>query len=706
VLTLRIAHLIKIGVPAYNILALTFTNKAAGEMRGRIIGLVQEKSRHLWMGTFHSIFARLLRTECEKLGFQKNFTIYDTADSQNAIKTVMRDLKIPIQQYTPQGMRARISRAKNALLWPEEYAAQAADLLEEKTARVYSEYNRRLRESNAMDFDDLLLKPIELFRQHKSVLALCQDRFRFILIDEYQDTNRAQYVMIKMLAEKFRNICVVGDDAQSIYSFRGADIRNILDFERDYPDARVIRLEQNYRSTQVILSAATQLMGHNLDQISKTLWTENPQGDVISVLLCEDDREEGGAVVDRIWEDSSRMKLSFKDFAVMYRTNAQSRSLEDALRRRGIPYVIVGGVEFYQRKEVKDVLAYLRLVVNPRDEESFSRIVNYPNRGVGDVAVRRLREFTAASGHLSLLVAAARAEEIPGIAPKASQGLRSVAALLGKYTHLLSEMSAGELVRALVDEIGVLQLLKEEGTPEALARRENIQELLAAVTEFSSDHPGGGTLEAFLQEVSLVSDVDRWDSGSNAVTLLTLHSAKGLEFPVVFITGMEEGLLPYYASQIDRTELEEERRLCYVGMTRAMNKLYLSHARVRSRFATATYQSPSRFLSEIGGELLATHARAPRSFRAPGRVTQQAQRSIRKRPQADAEYFADVMPDYENENTAAGTLRPGMMVEHAVFGTGKVLHLAGRGDALKAVVEFPQAGRKTLLLKYAHLRVL
>ncbi|MBI4811480.1 MAG: UvrD-helicase domain-containing protein [Ignavibacteriales bacterium] len=574
VLTYRIAYLISIGVPAYQLLALTFTNKAANEMKERITQQVGEKSKQLWMGTFHSIFARLLRIEADRLGFGKNFSIYDTQDRLRLIQSIMNDLHIPSQQYNPQAVMYRISRAKNQVILPEEYASQSLDLFEEKTAKIYAEYVRRLKLNNAMDFDDLLIKPIELFNHHKKILESYQERFRFILIDEYQDTNRAQYVLLKLLAEKYKNICVVGDDAQSIYGFRGADIRNILEFTRDYPEAKIIHLEQNYRSTRAILSAADQVIKKNVNQIPKNLWTENLDGEPITILECVDDKSEGEAIVRNIFREVERLKIQFKDIAIMYRTNAQSRTLEDVLRKNTIPYAIIGGIEFYQRKEVKDVLAYFRLLVNPQDDESFLRIVNYPNRGIGEVAVRHLRNF-ASTNSQSLSVAISSADQINGPAKKAKTGMINLSSMFEKYRKLKNELSMSELSRALVDELGILNLFKEEGTPEAMARRENVHELLSAISEFAAEQPNA-TLESFLQEVSLVADVDEWDNEFNAVTLMTLHSAKGLEFPIVFITGLEEGLLPYYNSSLDTVELEEERRLFYVGITRTMNKLFLS----------------------------------------------------------------------------------------------------------------------------------
>ena len=706
VLTFRIAHLINIGVPAYQILALTFTNKAASEMKERVTKIVGDKSKSLWMGTFHSIFARLLRVECEKLGYGKNFSIYDTQDSISLIKNVMNDLGIPAQNYNPRSVLSRISGAKNQLITHEVFQEQAADIFEEKTGIIWNEYRRRLKQNNGMDYDDLLLKPIDLFTQHKKILESYQDRFKFILIDEYQDTNHAQYVLVNLLAQKNRNICVVGDDAQSIYAFRGADIRNILEFERNYPDLKIIRLEQNYRSTKNILKAADELIKNNIDQIPKDLWTENDDGAKITVLHCDDDADEGGSIVKSIIEESGKHKLQFKEFAIMYRTNAQSRSLEDALRKNSIPYSIIGGVEFYLRKEVKDVLAYLRLLVNPDDNEGFRRIVNYPSRGIGAVAVDHLKKF-AASNSLGFLEAAARASEISGISAKGKNAIVALAAMFTKYKRLRSEMSISEMSRALVDEIGILHIFKDEGTPEAIARWENVQELLSAITEFSEQN-AEATLENFLQDVTLVSDVDRWEDKFNAVTLMTLHSAKGLEFPVVFIAGLEEGLLPFYSSEPDRKTLEEERRLLYVGLTRAKKILFLCHARIRFRFGEISYQSPSRFIDEIDSSLIETKRSIAKHYAAETAKRKIADSSVKarrmKKEKSESHYFTDEQPDYDGQSDEM--LHEGAVVEHEIFGKGKIVRISGSGDSQKAVVEFSDVGRKNLMLKYARLKIL
>jgi len=710
VLTYRTAHLLKSGVRPENVLALTFTNKAADEMKGRIAELVGPASRALWMGTFHSLLARLLRFECERIGYQRNFSIYDTDDSQALIKTVMADMMISQQQFTPSGIRSRISNAKNALIPPAELLRRSQDLVSQRTAEVYDEYERRLHRANAMDFDDLLLKPLELFRKHHDVLRRYQQRFRYILVDEYQDTNRVQYLLLQELAAGHRNICVVGDDAQSIYAFRGADIRNILDFEKDYPDCRVFRLEQNYRSTKTILGAADSLIRHNVDQISKRLWTDNPDGDQVIVDVCEDDREEGRRIVQHIEDELRRHKRSLNDFAILYRTNAQSRVIEDALRRNSIPYTIIGGVAFYKRREIKDLLAYLKVLANPLDSESLLRIINVPARAIGDVTIKRIKSI-AAGERISLFDALASSHLEGLVTDRALRSVRQFHAMLAKYLGLKSQMSVSELVRALVDEIGILRILKEENTTESLSRRENVQELISAVTEFGDLH-AEAQLEEFLQEVSLLSDVDEAEFGRNAVTLMTLHSAKGLEFPVIFITGLEEGLLPISLALDSREELEEERRLMYVGMTRAMHHLYLSHARMRYHQGEMLYSLRSRFIDEIdslhltflglegGARRLSSSVVPPRP--APARQAKSIATAARSLAPDHARH--DPMPVYEDESQDVPALHIGLAVVHETFGAGRIVALNGRGEEARAIVEFASVGRKQLLLKFAHLR--
>ena len=707
VLTYRAAHLVDLGISPQSILALTFTNKAAEEMKTRIAALVGEESRSIWMGTFHSIFARILRFEAERIGFQRNYTIYDTDDSLGLIRAIMNSLGIPSQQFSPQGVRSRISLAKNATTSPRAYREKVEDPMMEKTALIYEEYEKRLKKCNAMDFDDLLLKPLELFSRHKDVLERYQYRFRYLLVDEYQDTNRVQYRLLKDLAGTHHNICVVGDDAQSIYAFRGADIRNILDFEKDYPECRIFRLEENYRSTRTILAAADGIIRHNQDQIPKTLRTANEAGDLITLQTCDDDRDEGYKVVAAIQEESLRRKLDLKHFAVLYRTNAQSRSIEDALRRSGIPYLIVGGVAFYKRKEIKDILSYLGVIANPADAESLLRVINVPARGIGETTVARLRAL--ADEKKASLLHVLTSPDLQGvIADRTVKAVRQFHDLVMRYINLKGEMSVGELARALVDDIGILQVLKEENTAESLNRRDNVLELVSALAEFSARQPEAG-LEEFLAEVSLVSDVDTAEFGRNAVTLMTLHAAKGLEFPVVFITGLEEGLFPLGGADLERKEMEEERRLMYVGVTRAKQKLYLSWAVTRYRFGELSPSSRSRFLGEIddalfkpeaggrpGGRPYRRHPALPGGIPAPRRQRVPADDS--------AKYFSDVTPAYENESQETFNARVGLRVVHEDFGAGRILALDGRGENARAIVEFDSVGRKHLMLKYANLR--
>jgi DNA helicase-2/ATP-dependent DNA helicase PcrA len=707
VLTYRIAHLMSCGVPPYQILALTFTNKAANEMKERIRKLVGEKAGELWMGTFHSMFARVLRRECEPLGYTKAFTIYDSDDSLSVVKKCMADLNISVQQFVPPMVRTRISGAKNQLVVPTEYARLARDLVDEKVAAIYAAYQRSLERSNAMDFDDLLVKPIELFQRFPGILEKYQQRFRFVLVDEFQDTNRAQYDVIKLLSQKFRNICVVGDDAQSIYSFRGADIKNILDFSNDYTDCQTFRLEQNYRSTKTILSAADRLIKYNVRQLEKNLWTDNPLGEHVTLVECTDDKDEGYRIVQAIQEEGHQKKLDLKDFAILYRTNAQSRSLEDALRRHSIPYIIVGGIRFYERKEIKDILAYVRLLANQLDQESILRVINYPARGIGETTIERVRQY-ASQRDLPLISALAEPDKIPELSDRAKKSLGDFHRFLIKYIGLRAKMSLSELVRSMVDELGILRMFKDEGTAESLARWENVQELLSAISEFSNDRRDA-TLESFLEEVALVSDIDTWEDSRNVVTLMTLHSSKGLEFPTVFITGLEEGLLPFYSAETSGADLEEERRLMYVGMTRAKQKLYMTYTKLRYRFGDPMFPSKSRFLSEIGSE--GVQLVGGISLRKAGEATQYTagRNGRRKRPiaeqhSAEERYFTDDLHDYENDPQESIDIKAGTRVQHELFGIGKVVEVSGRGEAKKAVVRFDDYGVKNLVLKFAKLR--
>jgi len=706
VLTYRIAHLIQSSVRPENVLALTFTNKAAVEMKTRISVLVGQQSARIWAGTFHSIFARILRIECEHLGYSRNFTIYDTDDSLALIRLVMNGLKLSQQEFSPQAIQSRISRSKNALLTPREAHAAAADLLSERTATVYSEYQRRLKKNNAMDFDDLLWKPVELFRRFPDILERYHHRFHYVLVDEYQDTNRVQYLLIRELTAQRKNLCVVGDDAQSIYSFRGADLRNMLDFERDNPGCRVFRLEQNYRSTQSILSAANSVIKNNTAQIPKRLWTGNEAGDPVTVDRCIDDREEAQRIVTTIEEESHCRKLDLKHFAVLYRTNAQSRTLEDSLRRSSIPYVIVGGVAFYKRKEIKDSIAYLTLVVNPHDAGSLLRVLNVPPRGIGETTQAKLVSLSTRSG-LSVFELLNSPMLGDTVQDRTRRVLKAFSAMMKKYISLKETMSLSELARALIDETGLLTSLKEENTPESLARRENIQELVSALTEFSEQNREAG-LQDFLQEVALMSDIDTTDLGRNAVTLMTLHAAKGLEFQVVFMTGLEEGIFPLSSSLSSAEGLEEERRLMYVGMTRAMRKLYITHAGSRYRFGELSFMVRSRFLDEIDPSFVQTtevgrrQSNAARMSRSASLVPPK-----RKRGYEDLKEPSP-FPAYEDESQEHEELKPaiGLRVLHESFGRGRIVALDLRGGNPRAVVDFESVGRKQLLLKFAKLKTL
>lgn len=715
VLTYRVAYLVSIGVPYHNILCLTFTNKAANEMKTRIEKLLEieedkSKRRYNWIGTFHSLFGKVLRMEAEKIGYTSNFTIYDEEDSLKTIKQILRENNYSEEVFPSAAIRWQISKLKNGLVLPSQFDQLAKSRMEQVTSQVYSIYDDRLKKNNAMDFDDLLIKPILLFNRDRASLEKYQNKFRFILVDEYQDTNRAQYILLKLLAEKHKNLCVVGDDSQSIYSWRGADVQNILDFQTDYPKCKVFRLEQNYRSTGNILKAANSVIVHNKRKLDKNLWTENREGEQLTALECESDRDEGYKIVQKIRDESIKEKLQLKDFVVLFRTNYQSRALEEAFNRGGIPYTIVGGVAFYRRKEIKDLLAYLKLIINRSDDESFLRVVNFPARGIGDVTIDYLRSFSQ-QNKITLTDALLRIDEIVEIQPRQRNQLKQFGQLIEKYSRLKDELSISELTRSLTDETRIIRTLKDESTPEAQNRMENIQEFLAGIEEFHSEYPEG-TFEEFLAEVSLVADVDRWDTKRNSVTLMTIHAAKGLEFPVVFVSGLEEGLFPL--SSKDQDELEEERRLFYVAITRAKKKVYLSHARQRFRFGKISFQSPSRFLSEIESELLGLeHSGRPSAQRSLWETTS----SFPRRINSDNPIFPtldhiDQRSDDGVEQKAetkrepeAPPIRVGSIVQHQFFGQGKVIEVYGKGDNERVVVLFSANQKKQLMVHYANLRI-
>ncbi|HKI79279.1 MAG TPA: UvrD-helicase domain-containing protein [Ignavibacteriaceae bacterium] len=693
VLTYKVAHIIKKGMKPDSILALTFTNKAANEMKERIKELVGAKADHIWMGTFHSIFARILRTEAKSLEFQSNFSIYDAEDSHSLVQNVLTNLNIDIEGITSNSIRHKISNLKNHMIMPVEFRKKHAEsFIDEKIADVYDEYQKRLVENNAMDFDDLLLKPIELFEKNSKILQKYKKKFKYLLVDEFQDTNKAQYELLKLLVDKTGKICVVGDDAQSIYSWRGANIENMLDFEKYFKRHKLFKLEQNYRSTKTILSAADSVIKNNSGQIKKTLWTENNDGELLAVIKCADEKDEAHQIAKNIKNEITKKKISLKDFAVLYRTNAQSRALEDIFRREKIPYKIIGGVEFYQRKEVKDIIAYLRVISNQRDEESLLRIMNFPQRGIGNTTIKRMIAFSRKLD-LTMFETMARVFEVIDIKERIQKNVKAFKLLLDKYIDLKDKLSVGELSRALVDELGVLRMFKEERTPESMARWENINELLSSLSEFS-DNNKNASLEQYLEDVSLVSGVDMYEEEKNSVTLMTIHSAKGLEFPVVFISGCEEDIFPLSNRFSTDATLEEERRLFYVAITRAQQKVFLCHARSRYRFGEVAYQSRSRFIEELNKK---TYTEMNGGI---GRKS--SQRKSKK--EIYYEYFEKV--DYEDFNQDSKGLKPGSRVMHDKFGLGKVTDVTGAGDMQKATVQFEGNNVKQLMLKFAKLKVL
>ena len=693
VLTYKIAYLIKKEkYKTDSILALTFTNKAANEMKDRIRDLIGKKADNLWMGTFHSIFAKILRIEAKYTGYKSNFSIYDTEDSLSLVNNIINNLDINIEGITANSIRHRISFVKNHMIMPKEFRKKHVNsFIDGKIADVYDEYQKRLFENNAMDFDDLLLKPIELFKSKPTILQKYKKKFHYILVDEFQDTNKAQYEILKLLVSRNCRITVVGDDAQSIYSWRGANLDNMYNFEKDFPKHKVFRLEQNYRSTKTILKAADSVIKINKDQMVKTLWTENNDGEKLIVIKCADEKDEAHQIAKYIKNEISKKKLSHMDFTVLYRTNAQSRVLEDIFRREKLPYEIIGGIEFYKRKEVKDVIGYLRVIVNQKDEESLLRIMNFPQRGIGNTTVTRMIEF-ARKHNLSLFQTMARVFEVIEIKERIQKNVKGFRLLLEKYIDLKDKLSIGELSRALVDDLGLIRMFKAENTQESLQRRENINQLLAALSEFS-DSNKKTKLEDILEELSLISAIDTKDDEKNVVTLMTLHSAKGLEFPIVFLSGCEEEIFPLSNRFSTDATIEEERRLFYVGLTRAQKKVFISHARSRYRFGEVAYQSRSRFIDELDPQTISE---------INGGIGRKANRKTRK--EVFYEYFDSV--DYDDFDQDNKDVRPGSRVMHEKFGLGKVTEIIGSGDMVKAIVQFEGNNIKQLMLKFAKLKIL
>lgn len=716
VLTYRIANLLSQGIPAYKILALTFTNKAAREMQKRISQLVgNENAANLWMGTFHSVFSKILRFEADKLGYTSNYTIYDTQDAKNLIKAVIKDLKLDDKIYKPNDVLGRISMAKNNLITAQAYAQSSRIVTADATARkpkiaeIYKHYQLRCKQSDSMDFDDLLLQTNILFRDFPEILAKYQQKFGYILVDEYQDTNYSQYLIIKKLSETHRNLCVVGDDAQSIYSFRGARIENILNFRNDYPDYKIFKLEQNYRSTTTIVEAANSVICKNKEQIPKKIYSQNEEGEKIKVLRALSDKEEGFQVTNEIFRMANYEQQEYSDFAILYRTNAQSRILEEALRKRNIPYKIYGGQSFYQRKEVKDLLAYFRLSVNRSDEEALKRIINYPRRGIGDTTVDKIRDI-ALQHQVSMWTVLCNLEKIPDAFSTATIAkLNNFRILIEKFSDRVEEENAYDAAAFIAQTAGIVDDLSADSTPEGISRKENLQELLNGIKDFSETAYKEGNndkLPAFLEGVALLTDQDNEKKeDSNKVTLMTIHAAKGLEFPNVFIAGIEEDLFPAQQSVATPAALEEERRLFYVALTRAEKKVVLSFATSRYRNGQIIATRPSRFIAEIDphyidgylnpqNETSGFRLKTPFPTRKP---------SITLTPSTQTD-----LPEIDRsrlKQTDANTVVPGMIVFHPTFGTGKVISLEGLGINKKAKVLFGKEGLKTLLLKFAKLYI-
>ena len=692
VLTYRIAHLIRdLRVPPESILAITFTNKAAKEMKARVGALVGGVVNSMWVSTFHSACVRILRREATRLGYRSGFSIYDDADSLRLIRMVTKDLDLDSKRFPEKAMQGVISKAKSELVDFESFADQGDGFFHEQVADIYRLYQQRLVEASAMDFDDLLMVTVEVFAAFPDVLEHYQQRFRYVLVDEYQDTNRAQYVLVKQLTASHGNLCVVGDSDQSIYKFRGADIRNIRDFEKDYPDARVIVLDQNYRSTETILEAANSIISNNTKRTPKHLWSDRGQGLPITRYEAEDEHDEAGYLVDEI----ERLKdegFNLADFAVFYRTNAMSRVIEDVFVRRGVPYTVVGSVKFYDRKEIKDTIAYLRALVNPSDEVSVKRIINEPRRGIGNTTVAHIDRYSQAK-KISFFEGLQQAVDIPQLNSRAQKLILEFVGLVDGLRQKTEEGGVEAGVQAVLDDTGMLANLETEGTIEAMGRVENLRELVGVASEFESSNEGAiiadeefdaldnlRRLEIFLESTALVADIDEWDEGAGAVTLMTLHTAKGLEFPAVFIAGMEDGVFPHMRSLGDPDELEEERRLAYVGITRAQDRLYLTSAWSRTLFGGSSYNPPSRFLKELPEQLITKAGKRQR--RSP------VDRAAATGP---------------STTVSADQIAPGDRVRHQKWGLGTVREIVGEGDRAEAEVMFDTQGKKRLLLAWAPL---
>ena len=695
VLTCRIAHLLELGVAPYRILAITFTNKAAKEMKERVTNLVGAQADSIWLSTFHSFCAKLLRFEVDGFhGYTRNFTIYDSSDQLVLVKDCLKKLNLDDKQFTPRSVLGTISSAKNVLMDAKAFAAKASDFYEQKVADVYAMYQEKLRENNAVDFDDLLFLAVRLLQENEEVREKYQTRFQYILVDEYQDTNHAQYALTKILAARWRNICVVGDADQSIYAWRGADIRNIIDFTRDYPDAASIKLEQNYRSTKTILHAANAVIDNNESRPKKTLWTENPTGNKIIHYQAQTEHDEADYIAGVIYNRHEISHEPYGDMAILFRTNAQSRVLEEKLMRYAIPYTMVGGTKFYDRKEIKDVLAYLRLLYNPEDSLSLTRIINVPKRNIGATTMEHVAAYAEAQG-ISLFEALSSTDEIP-VTKRAKASLENFAAMIFDLLNDIEGKDVLSLIETVIKQTGYGDMLDKEAEhdPQGESRKENVGEFLSVAKDYMDSNPEGN-LQDFLENVALVSDVDDFESSDSKVTLMTLHAAKGLEFPVVFLTGLDEGLFPHSRTLMDPAQVEEERRLAYVGITRAERQLYVTNAVTRTMYGRISAYMPSRFLAEIPPQFMEDYHRKSampqsRTTAVPGKQRV----SILTKPVASS------LP---KKHAVTDTFAKGDKVRHKIWGIGTVLDVIGEGTNMQMKIQFPTKGVRQVVVKYAPL---
>ena len=695
VLTCRIAHLLELGVAPYRILAITFTNKAAKEMKERVTNLVGAQADSIWLSTFHSFCAKLLRFEVDGFhGYTRNFTIYDSSDQLVLVKDCLKKLNLDDKQFMPRSVLGTISSAKNVLMDAKAFAAKASDFYEQKVADVYALYQEKLRENNAVDFDDLLFLAVRLLQEKEDVREKYQSRFQYILVDEYQDTNHAQYALTKILAARWRNICVVGDADQSIYAWRGADIRNIIDFTRDYPDAASIKLEQNYRSTKTILHAANAVIDNNESRPKKTLWTENPAGNKIIHYQAQTEHDEADYIAGVIYNRHEISHEPYGDMAILFRTNAQSRVLEEKLMRYAIPYTMVGGTKFYDRKEIKDVLAYLRLLYNPEDSLSLTRIINVPKRNIGATTMEHVAAYAEEQG-ISLFEALSSTDEIP-VTKRARTSLENFAAMIFDLLNDIEGKDVLSLIETVIKQTGYGDMLDKEAEhdPQGESRKENVGEFLSVAKDYMDSNPDGN-LQDFLENVALVSDVDDFESSDSKVTLMTLHAAKGLEFPVVFLTGLDEGLFPHSRTLLDPSQVEEERRLAYVGITRAERQLYVTNATTRTMYGRISAYMPSRFLAEIPPQLMEDYHRKSAMPQSRMTAVPGKQRvSILTKPVASS------LP---KKHAVTDTFAKGDKVRHKIWGIGTVLDVIGEGTNMQMKIQFPTKGVRQVVVKYAPL---